>query len=71
MLLRKIFFYASKPVRYIIKLIDIERTSLFITDGNKTIAQIDNLDEKNTIRYQYDNHLGSASLELNEDGGFI
>ncbi len=50
---------------------DIERTSLFITDGNKTIAQIDTLDEKNTIRYQYDNHLGSASLELNDDGGFI
>ena len=51
--------------------IDIERTSLFVTDGNKTIAQIDDDGRTKTVRYQYDNHLGSASLELDEKGGFI
>jgi len=57
---------------------EVERTSLFISDGNKTIAQIDDSLSRpygnkhtKTVRYQYDNHLGSASLELDNQGGFI
>ena len=51
--------------------VEVERTSLFITDGNKTIAQIDDDQHTKTLRYQYDNHLGSASLELDDHGNFI
>ena len=51
--------------------LDTERTSLFATDGNKTTAQIDDAGTTRTVRYQYDNHLGSASLELDENAGII
>ena len=56
--------------------VETERTSLFISDGNKTIAQIDDDSHIKTVRYQYDNlpipiGMGSASLELDQDGGFI
>jgi len=44
--------------------LNTERISLFVTDGNKTIAQIDDDGTTKTVRYQYDNHLGSASLEF-------
>ena len=51
--------------------LEVERESLFIEDGSKAIAQIDNDSTTETIRYQYDNHLGSASLELDETGDII
>ena len=51
--------------------LEVERESLFIEDGTKTIAQIDDDGTTQTIRYQYDNHLGSASLELDETGDII
>jgi hypothetical protein len=44
--------------------LNTERISLFVTDCNKTIAQIDDDGTTKTVRYQYDNHLGSASLEF-------
>ncbi len=44
---------------------------MFISDGNKTIAQIDDNRHTKTVRYQYDNHLGSASLELDENADII
>jgi RHS repeat-associated protein len=51
--------------------LEVERESLFIENGSKAIAQIDNDGTTQTIRYQYDNHLGSASLELDETGDII
>ena len=51
--------------------LEVERKSIFVEDGNKTIAQIDDDGTTQTIRYQYDNHLGSASLELDENAEII
>ena len=57
-----------------------ERKTVFVTDGDKRIATIDTLTVDNKvavgtlvdlIRYQYDNHLGSASLELDENAATI
>ena len=61
----------------------LERSTLHISDNTGRIAQVDTklLDEDNTdpanplntnlIRYQYTNHLGSATLETDEDGTVI
>ena len=38
---------------------------------NKTIARTDNDSITNAVRYQYDNYLGSASLELDENADII
>ncbi len=51
--------------------LNIERESLFIKDDTKTIAQIDSNGTTETIRYQYDNHLGSASLELDHNASIV
>jgi len=48
-----------------------ERETIFVEDGTKKIAQIDDAGTTRTVRYQYDNHLGSASLELDENAGII
>jgi RHS repeat-associated protein len=56
-----------------------ERLTNHIADGNKRIAMVDSLtidqghpiEPKTTIRYQYDNHLGSACLELDERAEII
>lgn len=61
----------------------IERSTLHISDNTSRIAQVDTkiLDEDNTdvanplnkdlTRYQYTNHLGSATLETDENGTVI
>jgi len=51
--------------------IDIDRETIHIEDGTKRIAMIDDDGTTETIRYQYDNHLGSASLELDETAQII
>ena len=51
--------------------LNIERETIFVSDDTKKIAQIDNDGTTETIRYQYDNHLGSASLELDETAAII
>jgi RHS repeat-associated protein len=60
--------------------IDIERQTLHIAIDRKRFAIIDTLTIENgvtlgtpdvTIRYQYDNHLGSSSLELDESANAI
>ncbi len=51
--------------------LEVERKSIFVEDGTKTIAQIDDDGTTQTIRYQYDNHLGSASLEMDENENII
>jgi RHS repeat-associated protein len=56
-----------------------ERLTNHIADGNKRIAMVDSLtidlwhpiEPVTTIRYQYDNHLGSACLELDEQAQII
>ncbi len=53
--------------------LDVERTSLHLTDDKAKIALIDYDTQSltTTIRYQYTNHLDSASLELDETGAII
>ncbi len=54
-----------------------ERETLHITDDTGRIAMIDTpitpeySGEEQLIRYQYSNHLGTATLELDEDGSII
>lgn len=62
---------------------DLERYTLHIVDNTGKIAQVDtktkdvnnqdpvNLVNENVIRYQYNNHLGSASLETDQNGNVI
>ena len=51
--------------------LDVERETVHISDDQKLIAMIDNDGTTETIRYQIDNHLGSASLELDQDADII
>ncbi|MBN2776127.1 MAG: RHS repeat-associated core domain-containing protein [Bacteroidales bacterium] len=66
--------------KFISDVIETERQTLHIADDRKRFAIIDTLTIENgvalgtpdvTIRYQYDNHLGSASLELDESANVI
>jgi RHS repeat-associated protein len=59
--------------------LDYERETLRIMDDRKAIANVETktvkdareVDEPSVIRYQYDNHLGSACLELDVNAAFI
>jgi len=58
--------------------VEIERETLHIADDTGRVAiidtpTIDNISsgEHQTLRYQYSNHLGSATLELADDGDVI
>lgn len=60
--------------------LDFERETLHISDDTKKIASIETKSIENgspisspvsNIRYQYDNHLGSASLELDDTAAII
>jgi RHS repeat-associated protein len=60
--------------------LDFERETLHISDDTKKIASVETKTFENgsaistpvsNIRYQYDNHLGSASLELDENAAII
>jgi RHS repeat-associated protein len=52
--------------------LDFERTTLNIADDEKTFVCIETkTGESPVIRYQYDNHLGSACLELDDTGDII
>ena len=58
--------------RYVNDSLDYERTSNNLSDGDKVFARIDIKDGREVlIRYQYDNHLGSACLELDEWANLI
>ncbi len=54
-------------------ILDTERTTLHVMDDTKTVAllETDTLQNAVTVRYQYDNHLGSACLELDQDAKII
>lgn len=59
----------------------LERETLHVMDGQRRIAQVDtktidasappNVLPSTLMRYQFDNHLGSASLELDDSGAVI
>lgn len=52
--------------------VDFERKTVHISDDKKKIALIETkTGEQEVTRYQYDNHLGSASLELDENAEII
>jgi RHS repeat-associated protein len=52
--------------------VDLERKTLHITDNSQRVAIIDTeTGELPVIRYQIDNHLGSACLELDENAAII
>ena len=52
--------------------LNFERTTLNISDDEKVFVRIEQeTGECEVIRYQYDNHLGSACLELDEQGQII
>ena len=65
--------------RYINNTLDTERRTLHLSDDEKRFAIIDTLTVSGgqtitpvvTIRYQYDNHLGSACLELDQNAAII
>jgi RHS repeat-associated protein len=52
--------------------IDYERTTLNISDDEKVFVRVEKkTNEPEIVRYQYDNHLGSACLELDYTGRII
>jgi RHS repeat-associated protein len=52
--------------------LDTERTTLNISDDEKVFVRIETKTGENpVVRYQYDNHLGSACLELDKQGNII
>ena len=55
--------------------VEVKRETLHVFNGNKRIATLDSPleggQEGVTIRYQYDNHLGSACLELDDHAEII
>jgi RHS repeat-associated protein len=52
--------------------LDFERTTLNISDNEKVFVRIEQKTNENEIvRYQYDNHLGSACLELDANALII
>jgi len=63
--------------KYINNILDTERNTLHISDDEKRFTMIDTLTVSGgqtitpVVRYQYDNHLGSACLELDNTGQII
>jgi RHS repeat-associated protein len=66
--------------KYVNGSLDTERQTLHIDDDNKKVALVDTLTIENgtpcspsvvEVRYQYDNHLGSACLELDQNADVI
>ncbi|MDR0793879.1 MAG: RHS repeat-associated core domain-containing protein, partial [Chitinophagaceae bacterium] len=52
--------------------VDIERTTVNIADDEKVFVRVETeTGQSPVVRYQYDNHLGSACLELDEQGYII
>ena len=58
--------------KYINDTLDYERKTINLADDEKVFVRIEQKDtEQPLYRYQYDNHLGSTCLELNESGAII
>jgi RHS repeat-associated protein len=61
-------------------LVDLERETLHVMDGTRRVALVETTTRENgtavaapqpVVRYQFDNHLGSSVLELDERGEII
>jgi RHS repeat-associated protein len=58
--------------KYTNDVLDFERKTINISDDEKVFVRIEQKTGENpVVRYQYDNHLGSACLELDELGAII
>ena len=58
--------------KYTNDVLDYERNTINIADDEKVFVRIETkTGESSVIRYQYDNHLGSACLELDDTGQII
>lgn len=51
--------------------VTLQRTTLNILDNSRPVALVETRDDERTIRYQFDNHLGSACLELDADAAIL
>lgn len=51
--------------------VELERTTLHVMDDKRRVAIVACRDEVIAVRYQFDNHLGSACLELDESAAVI
>ena len=51
--------------------VDLERTTLHVMDDKRRVALVEMRGEESSLRYQFENHLGSACLELDEDAAVI
>ena len=51
--------------------VSLERTTLHIMDDKRRVALVETRGEETTIRYQFDNLLGSACIELDENAAII
>jgi len=49
----------------------LERTTLHVMDDTRRIALVESHGDETTVRYQFDNQLGSACLELDESAAVI
>ena len=58
--------------KYVNSSLDFERSTVNIADDEKVFARTETeIGQTEAVRYQYDNHLGSACLELDENGYII
>ena len=51
--------------------VTLERTTLHVMDNERRVALVESHGEETTVRYQFDNHLGSSCLELDASGWVI
>ncbi len=51
--------------------VSLERSTLHIMDDKRRVALVETRSEETTIRYQFDNLLGSACVELDENAAII
>ncbi len=58
--------------KYVNDTLDLERSTVNVSDDEKVFVRIETkTGEAPLVRYQYDNHLGSACLELDKIGAII
>lgn len=51
--------------------VSLERTTLQVTDEKRLVALVETCGEETTIRFQFDNHLRSSCVELDDAGAVI
>jgi RHS repeat-associated protein len=51
--------------------VELERTTLHVMDNQRRVAMVESRGEEIRVRHQFDNHLGSSCLELDEAAAVI